>query len=46
MSILCQGNFGLNIHDKERRKVIESGGAATTEYHTLRNNREKTRENS
>ena len=45
LSILCQGNFWLNNHDKERRKVIESGGAATTEYHTLRNSREKT-ENS
>ena len=41
LSVLCQGNFGLANHDKERRKVIESGGAVVTEYHTLRNNREE-----
>ena len=41
MSVLCQGNFGLDNHDKERRTVIESGGAVVTEYHTLRNNREE-----
>ena len=35
LSVSCQDNFGLVNHDKERRKVVESGGAAIIEHHTL-----------